>query len=286
MPLQSSLPSVSAKALLLDLLRMVHPLALPVALLVNAARVLNINENVLRVNITRLASKQQIEQDERGYYRLGKESVHHDAWLRQWQAGEARVSAWQGDWLVLNSSQALKAKEQQSLHKMVHHLGFRELMLGVWIRPNNLLRTIEELSEQITLLAHSNAFVIVESQKIVHPNKELRIESLWDSALLEAQYQDIIGTLEEGITKAKQLSVEDAFRDSYFVGAEVHHRLALDPLLPKEMVDVKLRKKVVERFAAYDALYRSAWIEFFQGYVLKVSSRALNSKILMLGAAI
>lgn len=278
MLLPSSLPKLSAKALLLDLLRMVQPMALPVSLLVSAGRVLGINENALRVNITRLISKQQIEQDERGYYRLGKESAAHDTWLRQWQAGEARVSVWKGDWLVLNSSQALKTKDQQALNKMVHHFGFRELMSGIWIRPNNLVRTIAQLSEQIAKLAHVNDFVIIVSQQIIQPNKKNSFESLWDSALLEAQYQEIISCLEQGIAEVKNLSIEDAFRNSYFIGAEVHHRLALDPLLPKELVNVNLRKKVAERFAAYDAQYRSAWAEFFQGYALKVSSRTLIAK--------
>lgn len=280
MSLQSKLPKLSAKALLLDLLRMVHPLALPVSLLVNTGRVLGINENVLRVNITRLTVRQQIEQNERGYYRLGKESAPHDAWLRQWQLGEARVNPWKGDWLVLNSSQSLKTKDQQALTKMVHHFGFREMMTGVWIRPNNLVRSTDELSQQIARLAHSEDFVIIESQKIIQPKKNIHLESLWDREALESQYREIIQMIEQGIAQAKSLSIEDAFRNSYFLGAYVHHCLALDPLLPKELVDVALRKKVVERFAEYDAQYRIAWIEFFQGYILKVSSRNFNANVL------
>jgi len=227
---KSTLPSLNAKSLLLDLLRMVHPLALPVGLLVRAGCVLGINENAIRVNITRLLAKAQLEQDERGYYRLGKESVSHDTWLRQWQSGESRVKPWKGDWLLLNSSSALKTKEEQSLMKMAHYFGFRELIQGVWVRPNNLSRSTDDLAQQIAALSHINDFVIVESNRVIqtenHKSLEALQSTLWNRQEIETQYQEIISLLENGIAIVDKFSAEEAFKASYFVGAEVHHRLA------------------------------------------------------------
>lgn len=280
--MQASLPPLSAKALLLDMLRMVHPLALPVSLLVSAAELLGLNENALRVNITRLLARAQIEQDERGYYRLGKQVEPVGQWLRQWQAGEQRVKKWQGDWLLLHSSGEIKSKEQIELFKMASYFGFRELMPDIWIRPNNLSQTFDELANKIAAFSHVDAFMISQSAGFVSPAvKNFNTEALWNRLHLEQQYQEIIETLEKGIQEASTLSVEESFRDSYFVGAEVHHRFALDPLLPAEMINVTLRKQVVELFAAYDACYRPAWMKFFKGYALTSPSIPFEEALLV-----
>ena len=63
---------VTAKNLLLDLLRASEPDAWPVKVLVEAAGLFDISENALRVNITRLLSQGLLEQDSRGFYRLAE----------------------------------------------------------------------------------------------------------------------------------------------------------------------------------------------------------------------
>jgi phenylacetic acid degradation operon negative regulatory protein len=280
--MQASLPPLSAKALLLDMLRMVHPLALPVSLLVHTAELLGLSENALRVNITRLLAREQIEQDERGYYRLGKQVEPVGQWLQQWQRGERRVKKWRGDWLLLHSTNELKSKEQNELFKMASYFGFRELMPGICIRPNNLSQTLDELAKKISGFSHVDAFMITQSDDFVSPAvKTFNLNSLWNREQLEQQYQEIIETLKKGIQQASSLSVEKSFRDSYFVGAEVHHRFALDPLLPAEMINVDLRKQVVELFTAYDACYRPAWIKFFKGYVLSSPSIPFEEALLV-----
>jgi phenylacetic acid degradation operon negative regulatory protein len=277
--LGSTLPPLNAKALLLDLLRMVQPLSLPVSLLVDAGRVLSINENAIRVNITRLLAKEQIEQDERGYYRLGKESEPFGEWLKQWQAGERRVKVWNGSYLLLNTSRGLSAKSEQAVFRVAHHLGFREMMKGSWLRPNNLNRDVDSLVQQIASLSRVEDFFVIEVSHLHHPKGSSLslIESLWNAEELQQQYQKVLKVLEEGIKQFSKLSVEEAFRDSYFVGAEVHHRLALDPLLPDTFIDSSLRQAVIEQFSEYDKTYRPAWLQFFEGHVLKMTERKFDS---------
>lgn len=262
--------TVSAKALVLDLLRMAYPMPLPVGLLVTAGGLFGITSNVLRVNITRLLGKGQIEQDDRGFYRLGSESMPHERWLSQWQGGESRVKDWEGDWLVLNSAASLKVKDAKAIYKMASYFGFRELLSGVWIRPNNLRQSLGELSLQISELAQQTHFVIFESHDLCVANKRLDVKvlahELWSVRDLEKDYKKVIKQLERGIARASSLQFPEAFKESYLVGAEVHHRMALDPLLPQELVNAELRQDMVELFAEYDANYRGAWNNFIRSY--------------------
>ncbi len=269
--------NISAKSLVLDLLRMVHPHALPVGVLVRSGEMFGISGNAIRVNVTRLLAKNQIEQDERGRYRFGRESLPHNQWLSQWQLGEERVKDWKQDWLILHCSSMMKAKERKVIFKMAAYFGFRELMPGTWIRPNNLNRDLQGLSQQIASLAQLNDFVIFESKEIALPGHPMDVQKLWAIGDLERDYQELIEIMEEGISKVDEYGLREAFRRSYLVGVRVHQFFAQDPLLPSEFLNVELREKVVKRFFEYDEQYRSAWNQLFRSYRNKASKESLTA---------
>ena len=51
----------------------------------------------------------------------------------------------------------LKNKDQLELFKMASYFGFRELMSGIWIRPNNLSQNMDELAKKLPVVHTSMA---------------------------------------------------------------------------------------------------------------------------------
>lgn len=277
--------NVTAKSLLLDLLRATEPNALPIKLLVSAGTIFGISENAIRVNVTRLVSKGQLEQDERGYYRAGSATSPLRSWLRNWRYGEKRVVPWQGDWISLNLSPEVKAKQLKDLEQACYRLGFREIWNRVWIRPNNLSRSHEELLQQLESLAQTRAIFLSVVSEInlpdceIAPNGEFNSAAVWQTAALEACYSTLRDALEQSLQRGADTPVEEIFRESFMLGGEVIHLLAVDPLLPRELIDVDLREKIFVLMNEYDALCRPYWNEFFQKYKYNSVPRFLESHL-------
>lgn len=277
--------TVTAKSLLLDLLRATEPNALPIKLLVSAGTIFGISENAIRVNVTRLVSKGQLEQDERGYYRAGSATSPLRTWLRNWRFGEKRVVPWQGDWLTLNFSPEIKAKQLKDLEQACYRLGFREIWSRVWIRPNNLNRSHEELLQQLDSLSQTRAIFLAVVDKVnlpdceIAPNGVFDPAAVWQTEDLEACYAALISELEHSLERGEDAPVEEIFRQSFMLGGEVIHLLAVDPLLPKELINVERREKIFILMNKYDAMCRPFWNEFFQKYKYNSVPRFLESHL-------
>ena len=257
--------AVTAKSLVLDLLRASASRPFPVRTLVDVASIFDISENALRVNLNRLLSKHLIEQDHRGFYRLapGSSAIHN--WVEDWHGGEQRVRPWQGDWLSLHIHPKAHRNTNSQLERSAYRLGFRELWKQFWIRPNNLNKTFEQLHAQIAQLADSQAFALCED-KYLHIGNDPRqlpdtppFAYLWDSQALEAAYTHHQRLISEAIEHSEDLPLREILRETFLLGGEAIHILAMDPLLPSEYVDVAARNALTELMKSYDKRYRPAW---------------------------
>lgn len=269
---------VTAKSLLLDLLRATEPNALPVSLLVNVGKIFALSENAMRVNINRLLNKGQIEQDERGYYRVGPSTLSKRAWLNQWQQGENRLKDWQGDWCLLTLSADIRAKELKAITHSCEHLGFRELQPNAWVRPNNIQLSLADLSLQIKHLSGSESFYFSVVTEFYAAKGLEDPKTLWDVKAIEARYQTLIEAMDYGLQNKDSLSLESQFKQSYLLGGEATYTLSVDPLLPAEMIRPELRIELTRLMNAYNEVYRSAWNEFFQKYQFHMAPTDLESR--------
>ena len=272
-------PEVTAKSLLLDLLRATEPNALPIKLLVSAGEIFGISENAIRVNVTRLVSKGDLEQDDRGYYRVGPATTPLRSWVRNWRFGEERVRTWDQDWLMLSIAPEVKAKALKSLETACYRLGFRQLWSRLWIRPNNLNRSQEEIIEQLKELSGCDQVLLAIVSEINLVGKAFNPRELWQVEELETAYKVILTALENSLNTVAETSLEDVFRNSFLIGGEAIHLLALDPLLPDELVQAELRESIHELMHEFDAACRPYWNEFFQKYKYNSVPRFLESHL-------
>lgn len=255
--------TITAKSLLLDLLRASEPKTCPVSFLVEIGHIFGISENSIRVTITRLLGKKIIEQDERGYYRLLDAENPLREWVSGWLSGEDRVVAWEGSWLSLSIAPSLKAKELKSIEVAAFRLGFREVWRKYWLRPDNLAKDNKTLRRQITRMSGVSAFILTSSDQVLLADDSVGIESLWDVRVLQENYRTQISALKKRLSNPKKYSIETVVKDTFTIGGDVIYLLAVDPLLPQEMIDTQLRGELTQLMYRYDRSFRPVWDNAF-----------------------
>ena len=274
--------TITAKSLILDLLRTCKPSALPVSLLIDTAQIFDINENTLRVNLNRLIQKKAISQDSRGYYQASETTSPLRSWVSTWQLGEKRIKPWQQQWLNLQFSSQLKAKPKQALQRSAYRLGFRQLWDNTWVRPDNLATSNGDLAKQLPQLSQlseplaHNSFILMRVSAF---HDDINPSSLWPIKDLEKNYGSHIQALNSSINNIKHVDLTKKFRDSFILGGACIHTLAIDPLLPAEMIDSHLRDELTQLMKAYDRRCRPFWQALFSHYPVTHSPAHLEPQL-------
>lgn len=254
---------VTAKSLILDVLRASDPTPLPVFLLVGVAQVFDISENAVRVNLSRLVAKGILEQDERGYYRCSQASSPIRQWANRWWLGEQRVTEWRGDYWLLQPDADLNAAQRRSIGRACYRMGFREAWPERWLRPDNLSAEPEQLIADLAALAEDQRFLLTKVSEFHGHQANWDARSLWSVDDLHAEYQQLIQALEASLEAVPRYSLEEVFKESYLLGGDAIHCLAIDPLLPQEYCDVTLRQALTALMKRYDDVCRPYWRELF-----------------------
>ncbi|MCP3982744.1 MAG: hypothetical protein GY723_00050 [bacterium] len=86
----------TGKTLTLDLLSTLRGGSMPIAALIAAGEVFGVAEGSLRVAVTRLVARGQVERDARGRYRLGRAADPVSHQLHGWRKLDERVCRWNG----------------------------------------------------------------------------------------------------------------------------------------------------------------------------------------------
>lgn len=253
---------LSAKNLILDLLRASAPEPLSVKWLVDVGELFGFTENSVRVNITRLLAKDILEQDERGLYRFGDSSSSLLGWVNQWKVGERRARTWEGGWLTLAFKPEKAKGRQQALLKALERLGFAGLWPGFFVRPDNLIQSQAEMQLWLQEQAGDPNFILAKAEHLYEEPFHL-----WDLEGLNIGYQQMIEVLKLSLERIPSKTLPAALVESFTVGGEAIHILALDPLLPEPHVDAAARAELTELMLHYDAVGRSLWQEFFDTHI-------------------
>ncbi|TVS11452.1 MAG: hypothetical protein EA417_18095 [Gammaproteobacteria bacterium] len=240
-------------AVMLDLLRSADGHENSAQALIRYGAVFGFPENRIRVTLSRLLARGLIESPERGRYRLAAQGDRLHAFVERWRLGEARVRPWQpGRWLFAHPQ-----GEVAGSHWALDALGFREVRNGLWSRPDNLScdqAALEELGAGIGLAP--DVLIFPGRPQDVAAAAWLRS---WHPTALEEAYVDLRERLDSSARQLEQLTLAEAMLKSFTLGGEVVHRLAKDPLLPAELIDVTERARLSAAMLDYDALGRRVW---------------------------
>jgi phenylacetic acid degradation operon negative regulatory protein len=262
------LVSPSPKSLILDLLSTLPSApgsSMPVRALVEAGAIFGLAENSLRVALARLFAQGRVERDERGRYRMGADVAPLGDEIRAWRRLEARIGRWSGTWVgtwvgvddATSRRRGARARSEQALR----FLGFRSLVDGFSVRPDNLAGGVAAVRERLSRLGLAPGSLVVGVSDL-DPSSDARARRLWDPAQLAVAQRAGCDELVESRRRLATASEQQAMAETFLVGGKMIRLLVLDPLLPREIAPTEAREALVEAMVAYDDFGRACWSDF------------------------
>lgn len=232
--------------------------------LIRAGQLFNLTANNIRVTLTRLLSDNMIVQPQRGVYLIGPEAgqLVHD--LANWRQRDALTVAWDGQWLAIMTGM-LGRVDRTALRKRQRILqlaGFQEFERGCLLRPNNVRGGSAYLRQRLADLGLESSAVLCQISDL-DSKDQARALAMWDVAALNNSYQQEHQRLQQWMKNFEKLSQDVAARESFLMGNQAIRALVFDPFLPKEMVDVKARKKYLSTVIRCDKLGQSIWSDLY-----------------------
>lgn len=258
----------SPKSLIVDLLSTLPRSrrgSMPVSALVASARCFGIAENSVRVALARLRAAGTVDRDERGRYRLGERTEAIRREVASWKTRHEDVRNWsQRGWigLLTSASERPSRRVTSRRQRALRLLGFRALEPHLHVRPDNLAGGVERARERLHALDPSLQASLVVGLKELDAAAEQRAIRLWSPDEAVAAYGHSLRRLCESEGRLASLTAEEAMVETFLLGGEVLRQIALDPLLPAEIVPAREREALVSKMRRYDEIGRRCWADF------------------------
>ena len=255
---------VNPKNLILDLMLAAGDKPMTARDAILAGALFQISENGLRVTLARLSAAGLIETAERGAYRLGPAATDLAGEVASWRTLESRLRTWQGSYIVVHCG-ALGRSDRAALprrERALQMMGFGLLERGLYIRPDNIESDLDALRQRLYKLGLDRDAAVFRASGL-DPARESIVRQLWDGQALTHSYRQLRVELEQWLTRADQLSLEAAARESFLLGGQAIHQLVFDPLLPEPFVDSQARHAFIQTVHQFDATGRAIWNRFF-----------------------
>jgi phenylacetic acid degradation operon negative regulatory protein len=253
----------SAKRIVLELLTAADSHAGSIANLVAACDVLGIDEGNVRVAVTRLVAAGTLEPVGRGEYRLGAATRALTAQLTSWRELEKQVRRWDGGWACVQLAN-LGRTDRSALRRRQRALdlhGFRTLA-GLAMRPDNLAGGLDALRAQLHALGlEAHALVFRASE--LDAATEHAARALWDRDRLTERYRQTTARIDRFMATMDELSPRIAAREAFLFGGDVLRMIMFDPRLPAPLVDVEVRRALVDAMKRLDTAGRRRWAQIF-----------------------
>jgi phenylacetic acid degradation operon negative regulatory protein len=139
--------------------------------------------------------------------------------------------------------------------------GFRRLRRGLWLRPANLRGGCAAVREELLRLGLAPDALVLTLRDL-DAKTEARARALYAPATLRSGYRQALVELEASSARLESLSEAAAMRESFLLGGRGIQLLALDPLLPAEILDPRERDALLRAMRDYDRRGRSCWAAF------------------------
>jgi phenylacetic acid degradation operon negative regulatory protein len=136
------------------------------------------------------------------------------------------------------------------------------------MRPDNLVGGVERARERLFALdpTLADAGAIVAGLSDLDRQTEQRALTLWNSQEAVRAYEHSRRRLHESEAGLSQYSPEEAMVETFLLGGQVLRQVALDPLLPDEIVPAANRASLVTAMRHYDELGRACWAGFLERF--------------------
>ena len=232
----------------------------PVRLIIDACEIFDFSKNSVRVSLVKMRSEGLVEAPERGLYRLGPAARPVTERVLSWRSVGDRTVAWDGSWASAVTGH-LTRTDRSALRRRTRAfrlLGFRELETGLFVRPNNLRGGIRGLRDQLIGLGMEQEAVVGRLDQLSERDRK-RALGLWDREAILDKYAELTAELDRSTEQRPKISQREALREAYLLGREVLRTIALDPLLPEELLPTAPRQELIETMVRYNETGTALW---------------------------
>ncbi len=250
----------SAKSLVLDLLSTMRGGSMPVRDLVAAGSLFDLAENSLRVALARLLRSGLVERDERGHYRLGSAAVPVQTRVAGWSRVTDKMTPWDGGWIAIHTA-ALGRTDRKALRmrdRALRLFGFRNLMSGIEIRPDNLMGGCDRIRRDLYAIGLETDACVYRLSGL-DTRHETQAHKLWDVDALLTSYRELTNWLKHSAERLPEMDTPRARAESFLLGGQAIRAIVFDPLLPEPICPNAEREELVRALSDYDRLGRAIW---------------------------
>jgi phenylacetic acid degradation operon negative regulatory protein len=253
----------TAKRLILSLLSQPRMATLSLRQLVAWGELLGQKPAAIRVTAGRLVKEELLKTVRRGVYTIGPNGLVLRDKASEWMTTLHRIRGWKGGWICVHTAHLGKANRRnvRKRERAFRLFGFKELVDGVWIRPDNLVCTPPQMYADLCKLGLETDAILLRSDVIEHgqPHSPL---VLWGSDTLNANYEKGVELLQHSEQKLRQQDLHTITRETFLIGEHVIRQINADPLLPTDCIDASKRKKLVHAMKRYSEFCHPQWAEF------------------------
>jgi len=245
---------MKSTGVILDLLRTYPRQGTSARNIMATGKMFGFNENAMRVSLSRLVSRDMVENISRGFYRLTENANPINDFIDLWRSGEQRRHPWPKPlYCVLN----LARPSNKDLW-IIASMGFVSIASNLWTRPDNLSTENGQLGNRMSRLGLNDAAILFTDARL-SAREAVSCLNQYDLQALTSAYQKILIQLEMSLKRLDGLPVEDAMKESFVLGGKAIQVLSKDPLLPDELMDSGDRAKLWKTMLQYDQAGREIW---------------------------
>ena len=256
---------LSARELILTLMDSTRARTLSASYLIAAARLFDMDPGSVRVALARLVREGSLAGAGRGRYALGSRAGTLHSLVKNWSRAEASLIDWTGEWLTVLVGHLARSNKAavRGNERALNLFGFAEMASGLWVRPANLARSLDQVRADLLELGLVPGSLCAQIRQIAPPER-LDPESLWQTHALAERYHRNVRRLADSTSRLADLDDPAAARETLLIGRDVTRDILLDPLLPDALVDADARRQMIAAMRDYDRIGKAYWREFFQ----------------------
>lgn len=250
---------LSARSVLASTLLGMDPPWLPALVLVRSGALFGISEGSTRTAISRMVAKGELVAEHDGYAVAGRLRERH---ARQ-QAGRTARTAldWDGSWeLAVVVGNRRSAADRSALRRAMDERRAAEWREGVWLRPANL----------DPRRSPTAAALIGEQCRLGRftPDDDARhlAAELWDLEGWAVRARELRRRLAP-MRAPLQRGRLDVLPDAFLLSATVLRHLAVDPLLPDELLSARWPGSALRAdYAHFDTAFKAVWRDWYRTF--------------------
>ena len=251
---------LNARHLITDLLLASEGQPVSIKQMILAAKLFGLSENGIRVAVTRLSSEGVIVAVERGVYQLSEQSHEWANVMLNRRTGLRETKLWNQQYLAVLTGTlgrvdrtALKRRE-----RALKHYGFRELEQGVFIRPDNLAASFEDILKNLKTAGLEPEAKMCQISYFDQVTAGM-IKKLWATETLNKNYEKYSHIIQHWLSRVPALGLEDAARESLLLGRQTISLLMNDPLLPEPFINIEARNRFAADVQQLDQVGQQLW---------------------------